>query len=159
MTITLNQARRQMPVRPITYQIPSRFPPAHPQYNAYLNEARRQLREQEAGVNSMVASEWLARRPASGVPLVRPPAEAAMRREYGTRSQLAGTGMAAPHNPDQVLAGYIDPTGAPALGVVNSFIGAQNRTNAQLIQSIINDPHVIHPVALPVTQLNFRLTV
>ena len=30
-----------------------------------------------------------------------------MRKEYGKRSELEGTGMAAPHNPDQVLAGVL----------------------------------------------------
>lgn len=159
MTITLNQARRQMPQRTLTYTIPSRYPTTHPLYATYLAEARRQLREQEAGVNAMVAAEWLARRPAPGAPLVRPPAEAAMRREYGARGNLAGTGMAAPHNPDQVLSGYIDPTGAPAIGAVNSFIGTQNRTNAQQLQAILNDPSVVPPAALPITQLNFRLII
>ncbi|AQR73127.1 DUF4157 domain-containing protein [Sphingomonas sp. LM7] len=159
MTITLNQARHQMPQRTLSYRIPSSYPTTHSLYNTYLIEARRQLLEQQAGVNSMVASEWLSRRPAPGVPLVRPPAEAAMRREYGVRGGLAGTGMAAPHNPDQVLAGYIDPTGAPAIGAVNGFIGTQNRTNAQLLQAILNDPSVVPPAALPVTQLNFRLII
>jgi hypothetical protein len=159
MTITINQAKRQMPPHTLTYQIPSTVSVAHPMYATWLDEARRQLREQEAGVNSMVASEWLARRPAPGVPFVRPAGEKAMRQEYGRRSQLAGTGMAAPHNPDQVLAGYIDPTGAPAIGYVNSFIGTQNRDNATRAQVIVEDPNIIHPIARPVTQLNFRLQI
>lgn len=156
MSITLNAAKRQMPAVTITYVIPPKFPPTHPSYAALMTESTRQLREQEAGVNSMVAAEWLARRPAVGMALVRPPAEAAMRKEYGARSNLAGTGMAAPHNPDQVLAGYIDPTGAPALGVVNSFIGNQNRLKAQQVQGIVT---AMSPTERLVTQLNFKLVI
>jgi len=156
MTITLNQAKRQMPPLTLSYTIPPKYPTTHVHYVKYLGEAGRQLREQEAGVNAMVVSEWLSRRPAPGVALVRPPPEAAARKTYGARSGLKGTGMAAPHNPDQVLAGYIDPTGAPAIGAVNSFIGTQNRTNAQTLEAALR---ATSPAAHSVTQINVRLVI
>ena len=67
--------------------------------------------------------------------------------------------MAAPHNPDQVFSGYIDPTGAPAIQYVNGFIGSQNRDNARAAQTMLEDPNFITPLARPVTQLNFKLDI
>ncbi len=159
MEITLNQAKRRMPEVVLSYHMPSTVPLSHPMYATWLDNARVQLREQEAGVNAMVVSEWLARRPAMGTKFVRPAGEKAMRDRYGERSQMAGTGMAAPHNPDQVLAGYIDPTGSPAISYVNSFIGGQNKTNAQTLQTAVTTGGLVDPIAYPVTQMKVRLVI
>lgn len=157
MEITLRSARRQMPQYVLDYDMARAFPTTHPQYAQMRAETSRQLAEQQSGVNAMVVAEWLSRRPLPGINLVRPPAEATMRATYGDRSRIAGTGQAAPHNPDQVLAGYIDPTGSPANSQVNASLGRQNRDNARLLQTHLET--TISGPARVVTQINVRLNL
>jgi hypothetical protein len=152
MSITISQARRQMARTDISaYAVQ---PPRTPQR---LDEYRRQLREQEDGINSMVASEWVRIR-AEFSTTGRREGEATMRRRFATRSGLGtGSGLAAPHNPDQSMAGYEDPTGEPADSPINSHIGSQNRMKAQEAQTLINQ--LVPVPAQPYTQLNFRLFI
>jgi hypothetical protein len=152
LSITISQARRQMARTDLpAYTV---LPPRTP---ARLAEYSRQLREQEDGINSMVASEWVRIR-AEFSTSGRREGEAAMRRSFASRSRLGtGSGLAAPHNPDQSMAGYEDPTGEPADSPINSHIGSQNRTKAEVARTMINQ--LIPTPAQPYTQLNFRLFI
>jgi hypothetical protein len=146
MSLTILNARRQMPRAPL--------PPWTMLDPALRPEYVRQLRDQENGLNSMLADQWVVAR-ASFLATGRTAAEARLRREFGRRMGHP-SGTAAPHNPDQGLAGQIDPTGPPAVSRVNSHIGSQNPGKIPAMEAAIN---AISPPGRLVTQLNFELTV
>jgi hypothetical protein len=146
MSVTVMNARHQMPRTPL---------PPWTMLDPNLRlEYVRQLRDQEAGLNSMVADQWQQNRrrfETTG----RTNAEASMRKEFGRRMGRP-SGTAAPHNPDQSLGGFIDPTGSSAVSVVNSHIGSQNPGKIPAIEAALNG---ISPPARLITQLNFELSV
>lgn len=159
MEITLKNAKGAMKSYTLTYKLPGRMRKmaTGPAYNLLVGEVKTELKNQQDGINSMLMQHWLSRRPATNVTFVRPAGEAAMRDEYGKRSNLAGTGMAAPHNPDQVLGGEIDPTGAPVRGFINSSLGSQNKDRAKELETHVKSNYP-SPVQLTL-QMNVRLIV
>jgi len=146
MSITVNNAKRQMPRTPCKV-----WNMADP---ALRGEYEAQLKAQEAGLNAMTATAWLANR-TGFTNIGRPKAEKTLRARHGKRSGKPPD-TAAPHNPDQSLGGFIDPTGLPADTDVNSHIGSQNARAIPVILAAVNN---ISPAAQMVTQLNFDLGV
>ena len=63
---------------------------------------------------------------------------------------------AAPHNPDQIGAGFADPTGIPADTLVNSHIGIQWGSRVGVIDSAVA---ALDALDLPITQMNVLLRI
>ena len=62
---------------------------------------------------------------------------------------------AAPHNPDQIGAGFPDPTGLPAHRFVTSHIGSQWPSRIGAIDTAVA---AIDALELPSTQINVALS-
>jgi Domain of unknown function (DUF4157)/Novel toxin 15 len=158
MEATIRGAKKRMPEFQVTFTM--RNPTQRPEYE-------RQLREHQDGVNAMLCSQWLANRTAfyarraasvargASSPTGRSPAGTALQATFQQRSGNPPN-TAAPHNPDQVAAGFDDPTGMPVAAEVNSSIGPQWRTRSALVARAVNQiPAAEHVI----TQMNLRLTV
>jgi hypothetical protein len=146
LALTLTEARQQMP--------PVAVPPwnVHPGYPAA--EYTRQLRDQQDGINAMLAIQWQQNR-AQYLTGGRSAEGERMQRTFQRRTgHLPGT--AAPHNPDQIGAGFPDPTGLPADTLVNSHIGSQWGSRVGVIDNAVN---AIEPLELGVTQMNVVLRI
>jgi hypothetical protein len=151
LAVTLTLARRQMPqVNVPPWTVDARWP---------ASEYARQLRDQQDGINAMMCQQWQANR----ARFTQPAASGGGRSAEGTRMQATyqrRTGnlpnTAAPHNPDQIGAGFADPTGLPAHLEVNNHIGSQWRSRVGVIDAAVA---AVDALELPVTQMNVRLTV
>ncbi len=146
LALTLTDARQQMP--------PVAVPPwnVHPGYPPA--EYTRQLRDQQDGINAMLAIQWQQNR-AQYLTSGRSAEGERMQRTFQRRTgNLPGT--AAPHNPDQIGAGFPDPTGLPADTLVNSHIGSQWGSRVGVIDNAVN---AIEPLELGVTQMNVVLRI
>lgn len=90
-----------------------------------LGEYQRQIKDQEDGVNAMMASRWATERPRY-VKEGRSNDAKKAQRDFRLRTGIKGDkSKAAPHAPDGIAAGHPDPTGKPADSNINSSIGAQ----------------------------------
>jgi Domain of unknown function (DUF4157)/Novel toxin 15 len=88
-------------------------------------EYKRQIKDQEDGVNSMVAARWATERPRY-VKEGRSDDAKRAQKNFRLRTGIKGDkSKAAPHAPDGIAAGHPDPTGKPADSAINSSIGAQ----------------------------------
>ncbi|MEX8520245.1 MAG: DUF4157 domain-containing protein [Leptothrix sp. (in: b-proteobacteria)] len=146
LALTLIQARQQMPQVPVA---PWSVFPGYP-----AAEYTRQLRDQQDGINAMLAIQWQQNR-AQYATAGRSAEGERMQRTFQRRSgNIPGT--AAPHNPDQIGAGFPDPTGLPANTLVNSHIGSQWGSRVGTIDNAVN---AIEPIELGVTQMNVLLRI
>ena len=145
MSVTVNSARRQMPVaRPTPWNIP---------VSAVRAEYQRQLREQQDGINAMTVAQMLANNQAF-VDHGRGPDEAALRQMFQTRGGNVA-GHDAPHNPDIGWGlGFPDPTGAIAISGVNRSIGSQGGRKRPQMLGFLN---AVSPLTRAITQANFEL--
>jgi hypothetical protein len=117
-------------------------------------EYERQLREQQDGMNAMVADQWKVNRDRY-VAMGRSAQGTTMQRSFQRRmGRPANT--AAPHNPDQGPGGFPDPTGAPAQLDVNNHVGSQWPTRLPLIDAAVT---ALDPASRLVTQMNVHMTV
>jgi hypothetical protein len=146
MSVTVRNARKQMP--------PVSLPPWTMLNPTQQPEYQRQLREQQDGLNAMVADQWRTNRD-QYVAMGRSSVGTQMQRTFQRRMGRP-PGTAAPHNPDQGPAGFPDPTGQPASAQVNSHIGSQWPTRLPLIDAAVN---AIDPASRLVTQMNVQMTV
>jgi hypothetical protein len=154
LAVAVNNAKRQMPVVPV------------PAWNmldpAMRPEYVRQLRDQQDGINAMIADQWernraqyVARAAASPRRSGRSAAGTRMQREFQTRMGNPAS-TAAPHNPDQSPGGFADPTGIAADLDVNNHIGSQWPSRIGVITTAVN---ALPAPARLVTQMNVHLTV
>ncbi len=154
LAVTVHDAKRQMPVVPV------------PAWNmldpAMRPEYVRQLRDQQDGINAMLANQWetnraryAARAAASPRRSGRSAAGTRLQREFQTRSGHQPS-TAAPHNPDQSPGGFEDPTGIAADLDVNNHIGSQWPSRIPVITTAVN---ALPAASRLVTQMNVHLTV
>jgi hypothetical protein len=148
LAVTLGQARRQMSPRvAVTPWV------VHPDHSNLAGEYRRQLRDQQDGINAMVADQWIDNRNTyanAGRSAVGERMQATFQRRSGHVPETA-----APHNPDQIGAGFPDPTGLPAHRFVNSHIGSQWPSRIGAIDTAVA---AIDALELPSTQINVALS-
>jgi hypothetical protein len=146
MSVTVTHAKRQMAALTL--------PPWTMLDPAMRPEYVRQLREQQDGVNAMVADQWRTNRERYVV-AGRSAQGTSMQRRYQNRMGRPPN-TAAPHNPDQGPGGFADPTGAPAHSAVNSHVGSQWPTRIPLIDTAVT---ATDPASRLVTQMNVQMTV
>ena len=146
LSVAVNNARRQMPAVPV--------PPWNMLNPGLRAEYVRQLRDQQDGINAMLADQWEQNR-ARYATAGRSAAGTQMQRTFQTRSGNVPS-TAAPHNPDQSPGGFPDPTGPPAALDVNNHIGSQWPSRVGTITTAVNAVPAAERV---VTQMNVRLSV
>jgi len=146
LALTLSEARRQMPQVPVP---PWNVFPGYP-----AGEYTRQLRDQQDGINAMMATQWQQNR-ATYLSSGRSAEGERMQRTFQRRTGHV-PGTAAPHNPDQIGAGFPDPTGIPANSLVNSHIGSQWGSRVGLIDTAVD---AVDALELSSTQMNVQLRI
>lgn len=150
---TINHAKRKMDLcKPTPWKCPR-------QRLAQLPEFQRQLKDQQDGINSMLADTW-DKNKEQYRQTGRTSEAKAMQEEFQARSGRP-PGKAAPHNSDGYSGGHKDPTGIPADFSVNSSIGKQWAGPAppdraeQVSQAVKKIPELERLV----TQMNVQLDV
>ena len=146
MSVTITNVKKQMPAVPV--------PPWNILDPALRPEYVRQLADQQDGINAMTADQWetnRARYAAEG----RSAEGERLQKLFGSRTPR-DPGTAAPHNPDQISAGFEDPTGDAADSAVNSHIGSQWPTRVPVIDTAVDG---LTPTERLVTQMNVELGV
>ena len=145
MSVTITNVKKQMPAVPVP---PWNFEPAK------RAEYVRQLADQQDGINAMTGDQWETNR-ARFLAAGRSDEGTKQQATYGRRTPRPA-GSAAPHNPDQIAAGYQDPTGDPADFDVNSHIGSQWPTRVPVVDAAVN---TLTPTEKLVTQMNVELSI
>ena len=147
LAITVTNARtRTETISPDSWNIP------HP---SLASEYRRQLRDQQDGINAMTVDTWLNNR----ANYQRGGDEAALRQTFNERTGGgAAAGTDAPHNADLIAGGFADPTGLPANRSVNRSIGSQWRSRVGQVQSFLESNKYTGPIVRKITQMWVRLT-
>ena len=150
ITVTLATRRMQPAVAP---------PPWICNQPASLAAYRAALQRQQDGINAMMSDQWKGNKD-QYTKVGRSDEGTGQQKEFGRRTKAPGAKSPgdAPHNPDQIGAGYPDPTGLPDPAYVNRSIGSywakDNRDG--VIENAVN---AIHPLTRLVTQMNVVLTV
>jgi len=152
---TLDNAKKKMPtVTPTKWKCPVKKPEQLPEF-------QRQLKDQQDGINSMLADTWDKNKDKYKVS-GRSNQAKNQQKEFQKRSGNK-PGTAAPHNSDGFGGGHPDPTGLPANASVNSSIGSQwggDRKGAIDRSKPISDAvKTIPALEQLITQMDVRLEV